>query len=74
MADRALVAKGLAETLREAIAQRDRWPAYGEAGRRLLEDVFDWRVIQGRFNALYASLRAADLSASDGLDQCPGRG
>jgi glycosyltransferase involved in cell wall biosynthesis len=48
--------KELTETLREAIAQRDRWPAYGEAGRRLLEDVFDWRVIQGRFNALYASL------------------
>ena len=46
----------LAETLRHAIAERDRWPSYGAAGRRLLEDVFDWRVLQQRFSALYHAL------------------
>jgi len=47
----------LAETLQHALAQRDRWPAYGDAGRRLLDETFDWRVLQRHFSALYASLR-----------------
>ena len=29
---------------------------YGEAGRALLEEVFDWRAIQRRFSALYGAL------------------
>lgn len=43
----------LAATLQQALAQRDRWQAYGEAGRRLLDETFDWRVLQQRFRALY---------------------
>ncbi len=46
----------LAETLRQAVAERERWPAYGAAGRALLDEVFDWRVLQRRFSALYAAL------------------
>ena len=46
----------LAATLRQALAERDRWQAYGEAGRRLLLETFDWRVIQGQFGELYESL------------------
>ena len=48
----------LSDTLQHALAQRDRWPAYGEAGRHLLDETFDWRVLQRRFSALYASLLA----------------
>lgn len=50
--------EALAATLQHAVAQRDRWPAYGEAGRRLLAEVFDWRVLQQRFSALYQELLA----------------
>ena len=46
----------LAGTLEQALAERDRWHAFGEAGRRLLVETFDWQVLQGRFSALYASL------------------
>jgi glycosyltransferase involved in cell wall biosynthesis len=49
----------LASALRQAFAERERWAAYGEAGRRLLEEQFDWRVLQGRFSALYRSLAEA---------------
>jgi glycogen(starch) synthase len=48
--------ESLAETLRRALAERDRWQSYGEAGRRLLEDEFDWRGLQTRFEALYREL------------------
>lgn len=50
--------QALAETIQQAVAQRDRWAAYGEAGRRLLDEVFDWRVLQQRFSALYHELIA----------------
>ncbi len=50
--------RALATTLRQAIAERDRWPEYGEAGRRLLDEAFDWRVLQQRFSALYHALVA----------------
>jgi glycosyltransferase involved in cell wall biosynthesis len=46
----------LAAALRQAFSERERWQAYGEAGRRLLEEHFDWRVIQSRFKELYRSL------------------
>jgi glycosyltransferase involved in cell wall biosynthesis len=46
----------LTATLQQAFAERERWPAYGEAGRALLEEVFDWRAIQRRFSALYGAL------------------
>jgi glycosyltransferase involved in cell wall biosynthesis len=45
--------ESLAATLRRAFAERARWRAYGDAGRRLLEDEFDWRRLQARFEALY---------------------
>ena len=50
--------KGLAETLRQAVVQRDRWPAYGVAGRQLLDNEFDWRVLQRKFEVLYRRLIA----------------
>jgi glycosyltransferase involved in cell wall biosynthesis len=46
----------LTATLQQAFAERERWPAYGDAGRALLEEVFDWRAIQRRFSALYGAL------------------
>lgn len=48
--------ESLAATLRTALAERDRWIAYGQAGRRLLEDEFDWQGLQARFEALYREL------------------
>lgn len=49
-------ASALAETLQQAVSERERWPAYGAAGRALLDEVFDWRVLQRRFSTLYAAL------------------
>jgi glycosyltransferase involved in cell wall biosynthesis len=46
----------LLRVLNQALAERDRWRAYGEAGRRLLEESFDWRTLQRKFEALYAEL------------------
>lgn len=46
----------LADALHQAFAERERWEGYGDAGRRLLEEQFDWRVIQGHFSELYRSL------------------
>ena len=48
--------ESLAAALRRAFVERDRWSAYGEAGRQLLEDEFDWRGLQTRFDALYREL------------------
>ncbi len=53
----------LAGTLATAIRERDRWGAYGDAGRRLLEERFDWRVIQRRFGDLYRELIARDAGS-----------
>ncbi len=46
----------LASTLEIALRSRDRWAAYGAAGRALLESEFDWRVIQRQFADLYDRL------------------
>ena len=46
----------LASALRAAIARRPGWRSLGEAGRTLLVDRFDWRVIQASFRTLYAEL------------------
>jgi glycosyltransferase involved in cell wall biosynthesis len=46
----------LRQALGRAIAERDRWPAYGQAGRRLLEETFDWRTLQRKFEELYGEL------------------
>jgi glycogen(starch) synthase len=48
----------LSAALREAIADRHRWPELGRAGRRLLEERFDWRVIQRQYAGLYQRLLA----------------
>ena len=48
----------LSSALDEAFTARDRWRAYGAAGRALLESEFDWRVIQRQFAALYDRLIA----------------
>jgi glycosyltransferase involved in cell wall biosynthesis len=46
----------LSTALSDAIAERARWPDMGRAGRELLEQRFDWRVIQGKFRELYEEL------------------
>lgn len=46
----------LAESLRQALTERERWAAYGQSGRALLERTFDWRALQGRFGELYDRL------------------
>ncbi len=46
----------LGSALREAINNRALWHSYGEAGRVLLEQQFDWRVIQKKFKELYEEL------------------
>ncbi len=48
--------ESLAAALRPSFGEPERWPAYGDAGRRLLEDEFDWRRLQARFGALYREL------------------
>jgi glycosyltransferase involved in cell wall biosynthesis len=64
--------ESLAATLRRAFAERGRWEAYGDAGRRLLEDEFDWRRLQARFEALYRELLAR-TERSAGHDRSRGR-
>ena len=49
----------LGTALSEALAERTRWPEMGRAGRELLEQRFDWRVIQGKFRNLYEELISA---------------
>ena len=56
----------LAATLEQAFSQRERWAAYGQAGRALLEQTFDWRVIQSRFAELYAELVSKALHPARG--------
>ena len=48
--------RALGSALREAINDRALWHSYGEAGRALLEQQFDWRVIQKKFRELYEEL------------------
>jgi glycosyltransferase involved in cell wall biosynthesis len=48
--------ESLASALRQALRDRQHWRAFGDAGRRLLEDEFDWARLQPRFDALYRSL------------------
>lgn len=48
--------ESLASTLRQALRQKDRWRAFGEAGRRLVEEEFDWPPLQRRFETLYRAL------------------
>jgi glycogen synthase len=48
--------RALGSALGEALSNRACWRSYGEAGRALLEEQFDWRVIQRKFRELYAEL------------------
>ena len=48
--------ESLASALRRALGERDRWPAFGDRGRQLLEAEFDWARLQRRFDALYRAL------------------
>jgi glycosyltransferase involved in cell wall biosynthesis len=49
-------AGSLTSALREALANRHRWQQFGRAARALLEERFDWRVIQRQYAALYERL------------------
>lgn len=46
----------LTSAIREALANRHRWQEFGRAGRALLEERFDWRVIQSAYRRLYWQL------------------
>jgi glycogen(starch) synthase len=48
--------ESLASALRQALRERDRWRAFGEHGRQLLESEFDWARLQRRFDVLYRAL------------------
>jgi glycosyltransferase involved in cell wall biosynthesis len=54
----------LRKTLVDALAGRELWSEYGMAGRRLLEQTFDWRRLQRQFALLYGELTRRDLTAS----------
>jgi glycosyltransferase involved in cell wall biosynthesis len=43
------------------LSKRACWRGYGEAGRALLEEQFDWRVIQRKFKELYEELLSKRL-------------
>jgi len=49
-------AASLTSALREALANRHRWQEFGRAARALLEERFDWRVIQRQYATLYERL------------------
>jgi glycosyltransferase involved in cell wall biosynthesis len=49
-------AGSLTSALREALANRHRWQEFGRAARALLEERFDWRVIQRQYATLYERL------------------
>jgi glycogen synthase len=46
----------LGAALEDALAQRDRWPEFGRAGRALLGERFDWRIVQAAYARLYHEL------------------
>lgn len=52
-------AAALAGALRAALADRDRWPALGQAGRALVRERFDWPAIARQLVALYNELLTA---------------
>jgi len=56
--------EALRQTLVDALAGRELWSEYGAAGRRLLEQTFDWRRLQRQFAILYGELTRRDLTAS----------
>jgi glycosyltransferase involved in cell wall biosynthesis len=49
-------AGSLTSALREALVNRHRWQEFGRAARALLEERFDWRVIQRQYAGLYGRL------------------
>lgn len=51
-------ARDLAEKLRLALAQRERWPAWGEESARIVRTTFDWPIVARRTLELYAELLA----------------
>ena len=56
--------RALSAGLNEALNAPSHWAAYGAAGRFLLEERFDWRVIQRRYADLYAELRSRTARAA----------
>jgi glycogen synthase len=51
-------AAALAERLRRALAQRERWPAWGAESERIVRSTFDWPIVARQTLALYAELLA----------------
>jgi glycogen(starch) synthase len=49
----------LAAKLRLALAQRDRWPAWGEESERIVRSTFHWPVVARTTMQLYSDLLAA---------------
>lgn len=46
----------LAHKLTLALAQREQWPAWGEAGMRIVRRSFDWPVVAAQTRSLYETL------------------
>lgn len=51
-------AASLADAVLRLLAQRERWPALRQAGRRFVEHERNWRVSVGRYQRVYESLVA----------------
>lgn len=56
--------ESLASALRQALGAQAQWRAFGDAGRRLLEEQFDWARLQPRFESLYRSLLDAAATSA----------
>jgi glycogen(starch) synthase len=52
----------LAAKLRLALAQRERWPAWGAESERIVREEFDWPVVARRTLALYRELLGSALA------------
>jgi glycosyltransferase involved in cell wall biosynthesis len=49
-------AGALADRLGRALAQRERWPAWGDESERIVRTTFDWPIVARQTLALYAEL------------------
>jgi colanic acid/amylovoran biosynthesis glycosyltransferase len=52
-------AAALADRIAALVDERDQWEERARAGRRWVEEAFDWRLLAGRIAAVYDELAAA---------------
>ena len=61
----------LEKSLRDLICAQERCTAMGEAGRRRIESVFDWRVVSEQYRELWSELGKRRASACQQRDSHP---